>query len=296
MLEQKLSGTPCRTGPRRMADVGVRQFDGITEVSANVDGFRLRFRVPDACEVSRAGDPFLACALLPAMATGGQLVVEPGLPVSAGLLRNTSTLQEIFHAWNPRLRIIPASATSPPAQVLNAGGMSLFCGGVDSTYTLLKNVATIDRAVYMRGFDFGPEDTGLVAAVQRNAEVVRTFGMELLPVETNHYAFGNRYGVSRNHTQGSILGALALLLRFQTAYVPASVTYDQAMRLGQCRSALAPVTVSCAPRIPRSSRTSRRRTAPRRFRVPRPSQVGRRLPSVRTLRWMQPTAGRRHVT
>ena len=116
MSERELTRPPSRTGPLRIEDFGVRQLDGLTEVSANVDGFRLRFRVPDACEVSRAGDPFLACALLPAMATGRQLVVEPGLPVSARLLRNTSTLQEIFHAWNPRLRIIPVSATTSPAE------------------------------------------------------------------------------------------------------------------------------------------------------------------------------------
>ena len=123
MLEPKLSRSPGSNGPLHIGDFVLRRFDGLTEVSANVDGFRLRFRVPDAYEVSRAGDPFLACALLPAMATGRPLVVEPELPVSAVLLRNTSTLQEIFHSWNPRLRVIPVSATTSPAEVLNAGGM-----------------------------------------------------------------------------------------------------------------------------------------------------------------------------
>lgn len=232
MLEQKLSRPPNRIGPLRIGEHVLRQFDGLTEVSANVDGFRLRFRVPDAYELSRAGDPFLACALLPAMATGRPLVVEAGLPVSAVLLRNTSTLQEIFHSWNPRLRVIPVSATTSLAEVLNAGGMSFFSGGVDSTYTLLKNVATIDRAVFIQGLDFTPEDAGFSAAVQRNADFVRTFGVELLPVETNHYEFGYRYGLSRNLTHGSCLGALALVLGFQTVYVPASDPYRRLFPLG----------------------------------------------------------------
>jgi hypothetical protein len=227
MPERELSRPPDGTGPLHLRDFVVRQVDGLTEVSADVDGFRLRFRVPDAYEVSKAGDAFLACALLPAMATGRPLVVEPELPVSAALLRNIATLQEIFHSWNPGLRVVSVSAETCQAHVLNAGGMSFFSGGVDSTYTLLKNIAGIDRAVFIQGFDFKPADSGLQSAVKRNSDLLGAFGVELLPVETNHYEFGYRYNLSRNLTHGSILGAVALLLGFKTAYVPSSGTYSR---------------------------------------------------------------------
>jgi hypothetical protein len=166
------------------------------------------------------------------MATGRPLVVEPGLPVSAVLLRNTSTLQEIFHSWNPRLHVVPVSAATSSARVLNAGGMSFFSGGVDSTYTLLKNLTAIDRAVFIQGFDFPPSDGRWAAAVQRNTDFARTFGVELLRVETNHYEFGYIYGLSRNLTHGSCLAAVALLLGFQTAYAPATYVCGHLFPLG----------------------------------------------------------------
>ena len=125
------------------------------EVSASVDGFRLWYRVPKSYPVSRAGDPFLASALLPAMRQGKEIEVDPALPVSAKFLGNASRLQEIFHSWNPKqLKPIPISATTSPAKPINAGTATFFSGGVDSTYTFLKHLKEISHAIFIQGFDF----------------------------------------------------------------------------------------------------------------------------------------------
>jgi hypothetical protein len=205
---------------------------GVLEVSADVDGFRLWFRVPESCPVSRSGDPFLAAALLPAMATGAPIEIEPTMAVSPRLLKNVARLQEIFHTWNPALKEVSITATTSPAEQLRPGAFTFFSAGVDSTYTFLKHLDDITHGVLIHGFDFYAADDTFKAAVERNAGFVATYGKTLLPVETSFYPFGHRYALSRLLTQGSCLGAVALLLGFPVAYVPSSIAYDQLVPTG----------------------------------------------------------------
>jgi hypothetical protein len=69
-------------------------------------------------------------------------------------------------------------------------------------------------------------------AIERNTCFVQSFGKTLVPVENNHYAFGYRYNLSRNLTQGSALASVALLLGFPQVYVPSAYTYRQLCPLG----------------------------------------------------------------
>ena len=48
----------------------IKEEDSAVEVSAVVDGFSLWYRLPQSYEVSKAGDPFLVSALIPAMRRG----------------------------------------------------------------------------------------------------------------------------------------------------------------------------------------------------------------------------------
>lgn len=132
----------------------ISEQDDTVEVSAEVDGFRLWYRLPRSYPVVRAGDPFLAAALLPAMLRGEKLEVDPRLPVSPKLLKNLALLQEIHHSWNPVLKIIPISAQTSASWPVRQGAMSFFSGGVDSTYTLLKRIKEISHIVFIQGFDF----------------------------------------------------------------------------------------------------------------------------------------------
>jgi len=138
----------------RITNWEINEFEDTREIAAEIDGFRLWFRLPKSYSVSRAGDPFLAAALLPAMLRGEKLVVDPRLSVSPKLLKNLSVLQEIHHTWNPVFKIIPIDATTRPSDPVNSGAMSFFSGGVDSTYTFLKRMDDISHLVFIQGIDF----------------------------------------------------------------------------------------------------------------------------------------------
>lgn len=202
------------------------------EISAEIDGFRLWYRLPKAYPFSRSGDPFLAIALLPAMLKGEAIEVDPSLPVSPKLLGNIPLIQEIHHAWNPVLKIIPVHAKTSPAEPLNTGSFSFFSGGVDSTYTFLKRRKEIGHVVFIHGFDFFPDRGPFETAVARNSSFVRGYGKTLIPVETNYFPFSYRYNLSRHLTQGSALASVALLLGFSRAYMPGSLAYSQLIPSG----------------------------------------------------------------
>lgn len=70
-------------------------------------------------------------------------------------------------------------------------------------------------------------------AVDRNDRFAGAMGKTLIPVSTNHYAFGYRYNLSRNLTQGSALAGVALLLGLPRAYLPSAYSYRQLFPLGQ---------------------------------------------------------------
>ena len=76
------------------------------------------------------------------------------------------------------------------------------------------------------------DDTIYRTAFERNARFARAFDKTLIAVSTNHYAFGYRYNLSRNLTQGSALASVALLLGFPRVYVPAAYSYSQLIPLG----------------------------------------------------------------
>lgn len=135
----------------------VREDRDTTEVSANIDGFRLWYRVPRSYAVTDSADPFVAAALLPAMRLGQKIEIDPDFAVSPQLLDGLQTLQEIHHTWNPIFKIVPIEARTAPSRALHSGVMSFFSGGVDSTYTFLKRQSELTHLVFIQGFDFFAE-------------------------------------------------------------------------------------------------------------------------------------------
>lgn len=210
----------------------ITEQENTREISADVDGFRLWYRLPKVYPVSKTGDCFLAAALLPAMLKGNRLEIDSSLSVSPKLLSNISLLQEIHHSWNPALKIIPINARTSPAEPCNKGALSFFSGGVDSMYTFLKHQREIRHVVFIHGFDFYSDDGTYRTAVMRNTSFVAGFGKTLIPMETNYYLFGHHYNLSRVLTQGSTLGSVALLLGFPSVYVPSSDHYTYLAPLG----------------------------------------------------------------
>jgi len=206
--------------------------DRKTEVAATIDGFRLWFRVPESTKLSGNVEPFLAAALIPAMLKGERIDIDPEYAVSEELLSNLNQLQEIYHCWNPSLKIIEINATERTAMSLNEGVAAFFSGGVDSSYTFLKHLDEISHIIYISGFDFPCVDGTFAMVVERNRLFIQKFNKTFINVETNFYEFGYSYNISRNLTQGSCLGSVALLLGFSRVYIPSSYSYDQLFPLG----------------------------------------------------------------
>ncbi len=204
----------------------------VREVSAQIDDFRLWYRFPTTHRISTTGDPFVAAALLPAMAKGETLQVDPGLTVSPRLLKNLAVFQHVHHCWNPELKIVRIEAATTPTVRLNDGAMAFFSGGVDSMFTFLKRRDELSHVVYIRGFDFRVDDASFHAAVERTTSFVRSSGKTVIPVGTNSNAFGYHHNLSILLTQGSALASIALLLGFPRAYVSSAYSYSQLIPLG----------------------------------------------------------------
>jgi len=216
----------------RIGNWEIKEQADFQEVSAAIDDFRLWFRAPRSIRLSRAGDPFLAAALLPAMAKGEKLDIDPSLPVSPRLLRNCAVFQDIHHSWNPLLKIVPVEAATKAAGPLNEGALSFFSGGVDSMFTFLKRREELSHVVYIQGFDFPFDDVSFQTTFDRNAAFLRGFGKTVIPVGTNSNAFGYHHNLSILLTQGSALASIALLLGFPRAYVSSAYSYSQLVPLG----------------------------------------------------------------
>ncbi len=207
---------------REVKDVG-----DFREISADIDDFRLWYRLPRSWALPESADPFLCAALLPAMAKGESLEIEPGWPVSPKLIKSLAVFQDIHHGWNPVLKVVPIDAETRPAVPLNQGAMSFFSGGVDSMFTFLKRRDELTHVVYIQGFDFRVDDASFRTALERNSSFVRAFGREIIPVGTNFNTFGYHHNLSILLTQGSALASIAHVVGFPQAYVSSAYSYNQ---------------------------------------------------------------------
>ncbi len=102
--------------------------------------FDLWYRFPTRLKghLDMTGTPFLAAALLPSMAWGEDLRIDG--PISTKLAANLDRIMEILQSWDGHLQKIAVQAELyTPCQSPEQIG-SFFTLGVDSFYTLLKNL------------------------------------------------------------------------------------------------------------------------------------------------------------
>ena len=191
-----------------------------------------------------ADDATLVASLLPAMAAGEPLTVEPA--VSARLLSNVPTIQDVFETWSREKKLnrglpsgfrrVPVHATSraatPPSS--GRGCATFFTGGVDSFYTAIKRRDELTGLVFVHGFDVPLAETALrervVHGLRRAADGL---GLPLLEVETDVRTYSDR-SVRWVDYHGAALASVALLLApwFRRIYVPATMTYGSLDALG----------------------------------------------------------------
>jgi len=180
--------------------------------------FRLEFVVRDEAEVDLAlsAEPFLACALSPAMALGEDVRVDG--PVSARLLASLPTIQAIYHRWDTALRVVDVQAGTSKAPRPAPGRALFFSGGVDSWYSLLKHRRegtgdaheALTHLILVFGFDVRRDNPELfdkiASGVRRVAEAT---DLRLTIVETNVRQFSDQL-MSWGFYHGGAMAAVGL--------------------------------------------------------------------------------------
>ncbi len=199
----------------------------------------LFFRFPAELAGSEppSADPFLAALLVPALAAGESLVLDP--PVSRRLLGRAARAQDVLTTWYPARRRITITATarpSPPVEwVADARGVgSFFSGGVDSCYTLLKSrlglpspADPITHLIFVKGFDAPLSEAERLGESERRLRATAAgYDCTLVAVETNlREVVPAPWGEMQC---GSALGAVGLALApaLRTVLIPATYEYN----------------------------------------------------------------------
>jgi hypothetical protein len=129
----------------------------------------------------------------------------------------------------------------PPAAAQHRVG-TFFSGGVDASYTLVKNLHEIDDLIFIRGYDLPYDDQVYATAQQSYSETARRLGKKLLLVETNRQQLnrdllaplvGKRNGFTARHVvactaqaYGGIMASIGMALGYRKYYIASGVTYD----------------------------------------------------------------------
>ena len=168
----------------------------------------------------------LATVLLPAMKLGSSVELEGAL--SPRLLEGVSKIQEIFYVWDKSFQPIEIKSKTFAVDE-NKSDRKVACffsGGVDSFYTLLKNLDAIDSLVLIHGFDFKPDFPARDEVVRNIKTIASEFGKDLVEVETNLRDFADRF-VGWGLYHGAALASVALLLagHFKEVFIPSSHSY-----------------------------------------------------------------------
>lgn len=214
---------------------GLVRFDSLDRPA-----FRLEWSLAggDASWFRVAGDAFLAALLLPAMRLGENLTIDA--PVSHRLLANVGTISDIYAAWVTGTRRIELTCTAgAAAPTPDAVGLFFGCG-VDSFYSLLKDIETpapaapITHLILMYGFDVRMGNRPLFDMIAGRARrVAAESGRSLLTVETNARQFFDGY-VGWDFYHGAVLASTALAVgaRLRRCTIPSTHAYSELLPWG----------------------------------------------------------------
>ena len=199
------------------------------------------YRVPPECAQTMAphADAFVPPLVLAGMRAGRNVVIESD--VSAALLASLGRVQRILHRWSqrhgPPLVIVDVSASAASRSRRGMASGAFFSLGVDSFYTVLKNVRryppgdsrAISHLVLVHGFDITLSQTALFDMVREQArEASAALGKVLLSVATNAREVVKAVDWGYYGCGPAMAGVgLALAGLHHTLYIGASDTYEK---------------------------------------------------------------------
>lgn len=188
--------------------------------------------------------PALLAFLIPAMRVGDPVVLRQWVdPVT---VMNLAEWQEAMSTWSPdRLRPVPIIVEADPLPVpvpRFAGGLTTFSGGVDSSFTLMRNtVGSAEPVAYRRaplaaglmihGFDIALEDEAVFeSAFLRSRRILEGFGLEAYRLRTDVRQFEVDFGCdwpSETHGIWLAAGLACLEPHFTHTVLPSTYPYHQ---------------------------------------------------------------------
>jgi hypothetical protein len=228
-----------------VSDVKVVETRTGARLSASVRGENLPsslwFEVPAerGAALSARGDPFLPPLLLRSLVHPGPIVIEA--ETSPELLTSAHRAAALLETWEmppdrkggARLDI---QAPLGIAACRGTGVGAFFSGGVDSFYTVLKNIArypvgdsrALTHLVMLHGFDVREEDEALFARLSAPLrDAAAALGREFVPLRTNlRELFGDD---DFDVTHGVVLAGAghAMAGLFHTLYIASSYPYSE---------------------------------------------------------------------
>jgi len=208
----------------------IKSGTGFLEGSITVDGRKQVLAFGSQLELSdNSAEALLLLALPAAMRRGGPLIMEAAC--SPRLLKQIPAIQDIYHCWDPGLRLVEVIAparqvSAKPLQSSQVRESVAFTAGVDSFYSALK---TADASlVFIHGLDIPLANLDLRRRVSKKLTwAASELNRPLLEMETNLRRFSDRY-FTWHLAFGGALSACALLLSryFDVFGIPAGQTLE----------------------------------------------------------------------
>jgi hypothetical protein len=215
---------------------------GVVERVGSPKSFEVFFEYPVEFKsflLGDAADPFVPTLLVPSMATGEDLEIDP--PISDRLRRKLDRAQDILSTWHPSLRRVGVISRSEPRprEGSGSGVGAFFSGGADSFFTLLEprghrdDEPEISHLLFIKGLETPLEKSKGIEQSQRRAqEVAKATGKTLIPGLTN---LRSHFDVDYEHIYHGpalISAALALSEGLKSAILSSSDTYAELIPWG----------------------------------------------------------------
>jgi hypothetical protein len=207
---------------------GARRSEVEFELRGAGQSFPQRFIRASEPVLEPSTEAFVACALIPAMASG--VGVELAGPASARLLSALPTIGDILTAWNTQLTRASFPSLVPLAKERSSPGRvgAFFSGGVDSFYTFLKHRDEVTDLIFVHGFDIPLENVELLRRASTSVDAVASeFGVGVVHVETNLKPLLNTFVNWGRTGHGAAIATIGHLLApaFERLYIASSVHF-----------------------------------------------------------------------
>ena len=198
------------------------------EISAEVDGDRLFFRVPVNFPIACCAEPFVGIALLEAMVRNIDIDIQGDVAISEKLMCALPEIQRVYAFWNTDLHPIRVHARTHREESAQDRIASYYSGGVDGSYTLACQFDDITHLIMLSGLELaGNTPESWRCAVEKNSAFARSIGKELVPVETNVKEWIDGRRIYWGFAQGLILSSLTSLFGAKRLYIASSHTYNE---------------------------------------------------------------------